>query len=485
MNFKVVRYFLSRMLMIESGLMVIPLLVGLIYRESFSVINSFILTIVITFFIGLVLGIKVENHKDLHTKEGMVIVALTWILWSVFGALPFVIANQIPHMMDAVFEMSSGFTTTGASILTDVEALSHAHLFWRSFSNFIGGMGVLVFALAIFPKGSSETVHLMRAEVPGPTFGKLVSKIRNTAIILYAIYMVLTAITVVLLVIGKMNLFDALCHAFGIAGTGGFSTHNASIGYFQSPYIEWISGVMMLMFGMNFNLYYLILIGQVIDVIKNEELRIYLAVVGIATTILVISNTVHQPYSLRDNIRHSFFAVSSVITTSGFVTVDFSQWALTTTFVIAAIMFIGGMAGSTGGGFKVARFGVFAKSAGSELKLIKNPRRVSVVKFNGKPMEEYHVNRIQAYFIIYIIFLSVVFFLISLEDGIDYRTAFSAAMNTFNNIGAGFATNSASESFAAYTYFSKIVLSISMIAGRLEIYPILVLFSPSTYLKRS
>lgn len=485
MNSKVIRYLLARMLLLEAALMGLPLLVGLAYGESFKIVSSFFISMLIIFAISYLIGWKKPSNKKLHTKEGMVIVALTWIMWAALGGLPHVIAGQIPHFIDAFFEMTSGFTTTGASVIKDVEVLSHAHLFWRSFSHFIGGMGVLVFALAIFPRGSSETVHLMRAEVPGPSFGKLVSRIRDTAIILYMIYLVMTVITIILLVLGGMGLFDASCYSFGIAGTGGFSTYNDSMGHFNSAYIEWVSAFMMLLFGINFNLYYMILIGQAAEVYKNEELRLYWSVVGIATAILVTTNAIHQNYSFSDNLRHSFFAVSSIITTSGFVTVNFAQWSLTAIIVFASIMFIGGMAGSTGGGFKVARFGIFLKSADAELKLMKNPRRVAVINFNGKAMSKDQVDHVKAYFIIYMICLSTVFFLISFEDGIDYRTAFSAAMNTFNNIGAGFATKSASASFADYSWFSKLVLTFSMIAGRLEIYPILILLSPSTYSSRS
>ena len=485
MNFKVIRYYLSRLILLEAVLMILPVFIGLIYKESFQLISSFLITMICIVIFFFLIKVKNIDSQKLHTKEGMVIVASTWFLWAIFGGLPFVISGQIPNFFDAVFEMSSGFTTTGASILTDVEALSHAHLFWRSFSHLIGGMGVLVFALAVTPKSSSETVHLMRAEVPGPSFDKLVSKIRQTAMILYAIYLVMTALTIILLLFGGMNLFDASCHAFGIAGTGGFSTYNDSIGHFNSPYIEWVTAIIMLCFGMNFNLFYMIIIGQVSNVLKNDELRLYLSVVGLSTAILFINNIYSSNYTISENLRHSFFAISSYITTSGFVTLDYSKWPLSSIMILAFVMFVGGMAGSTGGGFKVARFGVIRKAAKAEVESIKNPRRVSVIKFNGKAMTEKQVKGVVEYLILYVFTAGIIFFLVSFEPNIDLRTAFSAMMNTVNNIGAGFATESASASFANYSIFSKIVLTISMITGRLEIYPVLILFSPSTYLNRS
>ena len=485
MNFNIIRFFLSRLFLVEAGLMMLPIIVGLFYQEPFSNILSFLIAIGIILIISVLLNVKKPDIKTLHTKEGMLIVALTWIGWACFGALPFVISGEIPFYIDAVFEMSSGFTTTGASILRDVESLSHSILFWRSFSHLIGGMGVLVFALAIFPTEASETVHLMRAEVPGPKFGKLVSRLKQTAIILYVIYFIMTFITIFLLILGGMNVFDAVCHSFGIAGTGGFSTRNTSIGFYNSPYIEWVTGIMMMMFGMNFNLFYMIILGQVVSVWRNEELRVYLSVIFSATTIIVISNSINGIYqNLGENIRHTFFSVSSVITTTGFVTVDFAQWSLTAITIFALLMIIGGMAGSTAGGIKVARFTIANKSMFNEFRLMQNPRRVVVTKFNGKSLTEDQVTRIRNYVLAYVFCATIICLLVS-PDTPDMQTAVSATLNTFNNIGAGFPTAGSSAPFTDYSIFSKIVLTLSMIAGRLEIYPIILLFSPSTYLNKS
>ncbi len=485
MNFNIVRRKISKLLLLESAVMLVPLIVGLLYRESFRILGSFLITMAIILLFSFLIGMKSERKETLHTKEGMVIVSLTWILWSVFGALPFVFAGEIPGFVDAFFEMCSGFTTTGATILKDVEIMSRAHLFWRSFTHLIGGMGVLVFALAVFPKGSSESVYLMRAEVPGPIFDKLVSRIRNTAMILYEIYLVMTAITIVLLLFGGMDLFDASCHAFGIAGTGGFSTYNASMAHFHSPYIEWVSALMMMFFGMNFNLFYLIVAGHFVEAIKNEELKIYLSIIGVTTALVMLINAFNENYTFLENLRHSYFAIVSLMTTSGFVAEDFSKWGLGTAVIFMFVMFVGGMAGSTGGGIKVARVGVLGKTAKSELKSIKNPRRIGVLSFNGKPIDEKQVTKIRNYFIIYMICVIVIFFLISLEDNLDFRTAFSSTMTTFNNIGAGFATGTPGANMADFSVFSKILLSFAMIAGRLEIYPLLILFTPSTYSLRS
>ncbi|NLJ71060.1 MAG: TrkH family potassium uptake protein [Clostridiaceae bacterium] len=485
MNFRIVRFFLSRLLLVEAGLMLLPIIIGLLYREPFSNISSFLAAIFIIVLVGVLLNVKKPDIKTLHTKEGMIIVALTWIGWTCFGALPFVISGEIPFYIDAVFEMASGFTTTGASILREVESLSHSILFWRSFSHLIGGMGVLVFALAIFPTGASETVHLMRAEVPGPKFGKLVSRLKQTAMILYVIYFAMTFITIILLILGGMNVFDAVCHSFGIAGTGGFSTRNASIGYYNSPYIEWVVGIMMMLFGVNFNLFYMILLGQVISVWRDEELRVYLGVIFSATAVIVISNSLNGIYeNLGENIRHTFFSVSSIITTTGFLTVDFSRWSLTAITIFAMLMIIGGMAGSTGGGLKVARFTVAGKSMFNEFRLMQNPRRVVVTKFNDKPLTEDQVTRVRNYVLAYIFCAIIIYFLVSLDTH-DMQTTVSATLITFNNIGAGFATAGSSAPFTDYSIFSKIVLTFSMIAGRLEIYPIILLFSPSTYLNKS
>jgi trk system potassium uptake protein TrkH len=379
------------------------------------------------------------------------------------------------------FETVSGFTTTGSTILTNVEAMSHSMLFWRSFTHLIGGMGVLVLALAFLP-ASSETVHIMRAEVPGPTFGKLVSKIRDTARILYIIYLSMTAVLIVLLMFGGMDWFDACIHAFGTAGTGGFSSRTASVLAYNSAYIEVVLALAMLAFGVNFALYHLILIRQAKRALKNEELRWYLLII-LAAVVIISLNIGSRYTSVLVLLKDVFFTVSSVITTTGYSTVDFGSWPVLSHVVLMLLMFIGACAGSTGGGLKISRIAILIKAAVADLRRSKDPNLVVGVKFEKQPLKDGAIRSVSRYFVIYVIVFIILLLLVCI-DKTDFLTAFSAVTATINNIGPGLGAVGPTYSFAEFSSFTKIVLSISMIAGRLELYPVLILFLPSTWRKR-
>ncbi len=479
MNIGIVRYVLGRIMLVEAGLMVFPLLVGLIYGERIHTVGSFLLTIGILIALGLLSGLKKPKSSRFYTKEGLVIAALSWLFLSVFGSLPFIFSGEIASPMNALFETISGFTTTGASILTDVEAMSHSMLFWRSFTHLIGGMGVLVLALAILPATTSESVHIMKAEVPGPTFGKLVSKLKDTARILYVIYLSMTAILIVLLMLGGMDWFDAAIHAFGAAGTGGFSNKATSVLYYNSAYLDIVLSIAMLAFGVNFYVYYLLLIRQARKAVRNEELRWYFVIVLVAVVLICLNLFKHYDNVLR-MIRDAFFAVSSIITTTGFSTVDFGSWPLFSHAVLLLLMFLGACAGSTGGGLKISRVAVLLKSAAADIRRVKEPRQVIPVKFEGQVLDSDGARSIGRYFVIYIaVFVSLV--LLICIDAPDFVTAFSAVAATFNNIGPGLGMVGPTYNYAEFSVFSKLILSMGMIAGRLELYPILVLFLPSTW----
>lgn len=482
MNYKALKYILGRLFLVFGFLLLFPLVVSFIYKEPLSLKMSFFWPIVILTVLGIALTYKEEEISQVYAKEGLVIVALFWILMSFFGGLPLVLSKTYPTMVDAFFEISSGLTTTGASVATDVEALPHSILFWRSFTHLIGGMGVLVFALAILPRVKNESLHLMKAEVPGPVFGKIVSKIGNTARILYIIYLVMTAVLVVILILAGMPVFDSLLHAFGTAGTGGFGIKANSIGYYNSATIDIILGVGMLVFGVNFGLYYLILIGKVKDFFKSEELKWYLGIVLIA--IIVITINIHATYEhLPKTLQDVFFTVSSIITTTGYSTADFDKWPLFSHIILLILMFVGGMSGSTAGGLKVYRIGSIVKSGLSEIKRTSNPKRVLPVLFENKVIDQKLMRGLFNYLSLYISIFIVLLLIVSLDTN-RFIGAFSAVAATFNNIGPGLEVVGPTQSFASLSQLSKVALSIGMIAGRLEIYPILVLFSPRTWRKK-
>lgn len=474
MNYKTVFYMLGRIVQIESALLLLPLLVGLIYGEGGAL--SFLITAVLSFAVGTLLtSLFKKDDSLLYAREGFAIVALAWIAMSLIGALPFTLSGNIPSYVDAFFETVSGFTTTGASILHDVEALEKCMHFWRSFTHWVGGMGVLVFVMAIFPQESGRSIHIMRAEMPGPIVGKIVPKIRETAKILYLIYIFMTAVQIILLLLGGMSLFESVLHAFGTAGTGGFGVKSDSIGGY-SPYLQWVIAIFMMLFGVNFNLYYLILIKRFRAAVKSTELWVYFAIIACATAI--ISANVYQTFgSLSDTVRAAFFQVSSIITTTGYATTNFDLWPELSKTVLVVLMFIGACAGSTGGGIKVSRFIIIFKTIGRDLKKMIHPRSMATVKFEGKSLDSATANGVSTYFSVYFILYLFLFLLISFEP-FGFETNFTATAACFNNIGPGLAGVGPASSFAAYTPFSKIVLSFAMLLGRLEIFPIMLIFTP-------
>jgi trk system potassium uptake protein TrkH len=479
MNKSVVKFIIGRILRIEAVLMIAPLIVSFIYKEDKIYQFSFLIVMVTLLLISHLLCKGKVDKRQMYAKEGFIIVSLSWIVLSFFGSLPFFISGDIPSFIDAFFETSSGFTTTGSSILTDVEALAHSMLFWRSFTHLVGGMGVLVFALAVMPQTGSESVHIMKAEVPGPVFGKVVAKLSASARILYAIYLAMAAVMVVLLLFGGMSFFDALLHAFGTAGTGGFGVRNGSILAYDSTYIDVVLGVGMILFGINFNLYYLILIGHIKEVFSSEELRWYFAIIGSA--ILLICLNIYTTYeSIGTMVRDVFFSVSSIITTTGFSTVNFGEWPLFSRMILLLLMFFGGMAGSTAGGLKISRIALLIKSAVAEFKRMSQPNRIVVIKHEKKTIEQDTLRSVVNYLLVYIVIFIALVLIISLEFN-DFESAFSSIVATFNNIGPGLGTVCPMGGYSGLSNWSKIVLSFVMIAGRLEIFPIIILFSSRTW----
>ena len=479
MNRKMVLNILGNIITAEAALLTLPLIVSLIYKELSAL--SFAITIGIALLLGLSLKFlfKTKNHV-IYAKEGFVTVSLAWLLLSAIGALPFVISGEIPSYINAFFETVSGFTTTGASILNNVELLSKGMLFWRSFTHWVGGMGFLVFVMAIIPNMTDRSIHIMRAEMPGPIIGKLVPRARQTARILYLIYIVLTVIQIILLVCGGMSLFESFIHTFGTAGTGGFGIKADSVaGY--NPYIQWVITIFMLIFGMNFNLFYLILIGRLKSAFKSTELWIYLCIVAISSAI--IAGNVFKMYgTVSETIRHSVFQVSSIITTTGYTTTDFNLWSGLPKSILLALMFIGGCAGSTAGGFKVSRIIMLIKMVRNEFKHMLHPRSVNTVKFEGKTVESATQNSVGIYLALYCVCFAAILLLISFEP-FGLETNFSAAIACFNNVGPGLAAVGPVSNYAGYSDFSTIILSFAMLFGRLEIFPLMILFSPSTWMR--
>ena len=476
MNYRMIFKVLGLILLCLAGLMLLPLIAGLCYGEN---ILNFVITIGITALCGLVLSCVKPRTNGIFAREGFVTVGLGWILMSLFGALPFVLSGSIPNYIDAVFETVSGFTTTGATILNDIEAMPKADLFWRSFTHWIGGMGVLVFIMAILPMSGEHSMHIMRAEVPGPTVGKLVPRVKKTASILYLIYIGLTVLETVLLLCGGMNFYDALLHSFATAGTGGFSTRAASIGAYDSVYIEMVVATFMILFGLNFNMYFLLLIGRIKDVLKNEELHWYLGIV--ASAVLALALGITKMYGgFLTAMRHAYFNVATIISTTGFCTVDFDKWPEYCKWIIVLLMFTGACAGSTGGGLKISRIAILAKSACREVKQMIRPRSVGRVEIDGKRVDSGALRAVSVFFILYMFLLLTSTFLVSF-DGFDLATNFTASLSCISNIGPGLSAVGPTGNFDIFSYPSKIVLSFAMLLGRLEIFPILVLFSKHTW----
>ncbi len=479
MNRRVVLYNISRILLLVGLLLFLPILVALYYRESFYNIAAFLKSILIIALVSLPFAIKRPKKSGVYIKEGMIVVSLSWILISFFGSLPFYFSGQIPSLVDAFFETASGFTTTGSSILTDVESLSNSMLFWRSFTHFIGGMGVLVLVLAISPNTSLSDIQFMKAEVPGPQFGKMLSKLKSTAQLLYLIYIGMTIILIFALVIAGMPVFDSVLHAFGTAGTGGFGIKAASIGYYNSAAIEIIISIGMILFGVNFHVFYLILIGKVKDALRSEELKTYLSIIAVAT-LLIFINILPSQITSGSALRQSLFSVSSVMTTTGYSTADFNTWPMFSKWVLVTLMFIGGCAGSTAGGIKVSRVIIIFKTAVAEVKKIVSPNRCVVVNVDNRKVEQSVERGVSNYLLIYAIVFMAILGLISFFTP-DFETAFTSVAATFNNIGPGLGVVGPTGSFAMFHPIAKIILSFAMIAGRLEIVPVLFLFNPGIW----
>lgn len=481
MNYRMVVFVLGRIFLVEAAMLLLPMVCSAIYGEWYM-LPAFLLPAVILLLLGLAASLRTPKNTTIYARDGLAIVALVWVLMSAFGALPFVISGEIPAFADAFFEMVSGFTTTGSTILNDVEALSRGALFWRSFSHWVGGMGVLVFAMAVLPMTDGRAMHLMRAEVPGPTCGKLSSKLSDSAKILYGIYFAMTALEVALLCAGGMSLYDSLIHSFGTAGTGGFSNRALSIGAYQNPYFEWVIGIFMLLFGVNFNLYYFILMRHFREAFGSEELRAYLGIV-LFSTVTIAANILSMVGSVGEAVRTAFFQVSSIITTTGYATADFNLWPTYSRILLLLLMFVGGCAGSTAGGLKISRVIIFFKAARQDLNKMLHTHAVTAIRFEGKPLDEKTLQGVHNYFNVYMLLIMLSTVLVSL-DGFDMITTFTAVITCLNNVGPGMEIVGPMGNFSQFSAPVKYLLSFDMLAGRLELYPMLALFAPRLWRRR-
>ena len=476
MNKSMIRFILGKVLLLEAVMLLLPCMVAVIYWEKDGV--SFLISAVICAVFSFLLSHRKPKDTIIYLKEGCISTALSWIFLSIFGCLPFVLSGAIPSFTDALFETISGFTTTGASILSDVEALSHCMIFWRSFTHWIGGMGVLVFLLAIVPMSGGSNINLMRAESPGPSVGKLVPKMRHTARILYVIYFGMTLVQILLLLLGKMSLFEAVTTAFGTAGTGGFGIKNDSIGSY-SPYIQLVTTIFMILFGINFNGYYLLLLKKFKQAFAIEEIRAYLLIILVSTGIITLY-IMDSCGGFWNGLRHAAFQVSSIITTTGYSTVDFNLWHSTPKAILVILMFVGACAGSTGGGIKVSRFVILFKSMFKELDSYIHPKVVKKIKMDGKPVEHEVVRTVNVFIITFVVLFALSVFLVSLE-GKDLVTSFTAVTATINNIGPGLEMAGPTQNFGHFSHLTKYVLMFDMLAGRLELFPLLILFHPTMW----
>ena len=472
---------LGKFLIMEAILLLLPALCSLIYKEYDGMV-SFLITAAISAAIGFVMWIQCPKSSDLYAKEGMLIIACVWVLWSLIGALPFYISGEITSYVDCFFETVSGFTTTGASILSDVEAMSHGMLFWRSFTHWIGGMGVLVFVMAIIPLSDKNSIHLMRAEVPGPVVSKLVPRGMRNAKILYGIYIALCILEFIFLVAGGMPVFDSIIHTFSTAGTGGFSNKNASIAAYGSPYIEWVITIFMFLFSINFNIYYFLIIRKFAAVNKNSEWKIFTLIVVVATTLLAFLIRGFFP-TTNDTIRTAAFQTVSLISTTGFGIADYNLWGGFAHIIILTLMVIGACAGSTGGGLKVSRIIILFKSARKTLHSLVSPNSVSNIKIDRKPLDDDVVRVTSMYMVIYVIVFMISTILISINN-LSVEETIASVTSCFNNIGPALGITGPVGNYSTLTDFSKIVLSFVMLLGRLELFPILILFVPSIWRKK-
>ena len=492
MNFSIIKNIIGKILILLAALMVLPLIVSFIYQEGITYYLAYIIPIVVLVLLGILLNIKKAKSSKMLVREGMIIVGLSWLMMSLFGCIPFILTKDIPNFFDAFFEMASGFTTTGASIVPNVEALSHSTLFWRSFSHWIGGMGVLVFILAIIPESKEgSSLHILRAESPGPQVGRLVSKMAASSRILYIIYMVLTLVEFLLLLLGpdtEMNVFHSLIYSLGTAGTGGFSAHADGLASFTA-YSQYVISIFMIVFGINFSMFYLLLIKNVKDVYKNTELKVYIVTV-ILSVLIICFNIYPQVGNVEETFRLSLFQVASIISTTGYATVDFNTWPILSKVILLMLLCFGACAGSTAGGFKMSRVVILFKSAVAKVKKLVRPRKVEVVYMDSKPLSEATVDSVMGYFVVYVLVFIVCTVLISIYNpnmpNIDLETTITSSLTCLNNVGPGLGSIvGPAGNFSSYSNFSKLVLTLEMIAGRLELFPILLLFSPNMWRKNN
>lgn len=479
MNYKIIRFIIGWVLIFEAVFIAPSLVVALIYREQagFSLLAAAFLCLAAGFLLSRQ---KKSWNKGMYAREGFVAVALCWLVLSAFGALPFVISGAIPSYIDALFEVVSGFTTTGSSILPEVESMPRCLLFWRSFTHWVGGMGVLVFVMAVLPLAGGTNMYLMKAESPGPSVGKLVPKVKSTATLLYGMYVGLSLLQLFFLLIGRMPLFDSLVTVFGTAGTGGFGIKNDSIGGY-SPYLQVVVTVFMILFGINFNVYFLLIRRKLRDAAGSVEVRAYLAIIAVSIALITINISGMFP-SVWTALRHAAFQVGSIITTTGFATADFDLWPSFSKTLLVMLMFIGACAGSTGGGMKVSRIVILFKSILKELDVIAHPRNVRKLKMDGRLIEHAVVRSVNVFLASYVMLFALSVLLISL-DNFDFTTNFTAVAATINNIGPGLALVGPTQNFGMYSDFSKLVLTFDMLAGRLELFPLLILFAKNTWRK--
>ena len=476
MNYRMIIYLLGVVLLLCSGLMLLPMIVALLFEES---VLPFVFSVLIGAAVALPCVLQRPKDTRIYSKEGFITVALSWIVLSLFGALPLVFSGTVPNYIDAFFETVSGFTTTGASIIPNVELVGRGINFWRCLTHWIGGMGVLVFMLAVMPSAGGQAIYLMRAEVPGTDKGKLVPKIRKSALILYGIYVALTLVQMIALIISGLSPYDAAVVSLSTAGTGGYGVLADSIAGYNNPAAEWIIAVFMLIFGVNFNVYFFLILGDVRRALKNEELRTYFIICTVATVILTFSNLDLYAH-IGDSIRSAFFHAASIMTTTGFVTFELTLWSSLSDTVIFILMAIGACAGSTAGGFKVSRLIIAVKSAVRELRLVRRPSSVITVRLDGTVVKDETLHTIGSYVFMYVGILAVSTLLLSV-DNFSFETNFSAALSTLNNVGPVLGEIGTFGSLASYSYFSKIVMCFNMLVGRLEIFPMLILFSPRTW----
>ncbi len=487
MNYKVVLNTLGKVFLIEAVLLLFPMIVGFCYQEN-SYLN-YLIPMALLFVVGLPLILIRAKDKAIYAKEGFIIVSLAWILMSAFGAIPFVLNGALTNYADAFFETVSGFTTTGSSVIPNVEVLDHSILFWRSLTHWIGGMGVLVFVLAVTPGYNSGAMHVLRAESPGPTVGKLVSKLSFTARILYGIYIVLTAVLVILLTCGGMPIFESVVHAFGTAGTGGFGVKGDSFASYSS-YLQIVVAVFMLLFSINFNLFYLILIGNFKKAFASEEFRAYMIILLVATLSIAL-NILSQVANFGVALKHAFFQVTSISSTTGFASADFQQWPDFSKAILIILMIIGASAGSTGGGLKASRLVILVKSVFADIKRMLHPKAVVSVKFEGEPLNKDVERNVRSFFVVYVFIIAVVTLILCLiesqavyQGGGAFLSHFTATLSCISNVGPGLDLVGPMANFAWYSPLSKIILSLVMLIGRLEIFPIILLFTPHTWKKR-